>query len=595
MLRQFVGLMLFAIWPAVVCGDGPTFDALARDGRQSRGILTGDLSNGFRFQSSAMGTISLDAILSLELSQVTRSLPDREWKRLALINGDVLHAKLKVAQTGDPHRPIQSLPSDWFTNFAGSVKVPLEALAEISHPPGTLTTLYQDFETDAAGWLNREKGEISLDRKYARSGSHSLKAGPAEPLWYDLPVPLEKGWLEFSFFLEGGLKAPEKCVATLQITDGPTHHDLQVTLSGDTAWYDVKFPALGTWQRQIVACRSGWHTVIVAVQSGLFRLSMDDFPLTEGKFPATASPKLTGLKLTSTAGSHAVWIDDFAITQAIPESRLDILDRNRDQIDLVSGDQLFGKVIGLQSRSITLQATHQQTDLKWPEIVRLHLATRPGLPRSVTGRQVQIDLQPWSNLSQDAPHDSLSGALVAINPESCTLDHPLCGQISIPWQHIRRLKPAFFGTRWLLEGQPYHLGDEVKSTWQTRIPDGTQLRRTIDIPQIPEGPVYISLTAVDLEPAGMGTLDHPWLKRLQAGELTSELCVNSRRIRVLNADVTGRGTTNQPQRVRIRVPSESLVIGKNQIEIHLQPSRGEPVEYDDWELRDWQFEIETKP
>ena len=121
------------------------------------------------------------------------------------------------------------------------------------------------------------------------------------------------------------------------------------------------------------------------------------------------------------------------------------------------------------------------------------------------------------------------------------------------------------------------------------------MNRTIEIESIPDGTAYISLTAVDLEPAGKGTLDHPWLKRLQGGELTSELWVNSTRVSVLNSEVTGRGTASQPQRLRIKVPAATLQPGQNRVEIRLKPSRGEPAEFDDWELRDWGLELETKP
>jgi len=595
-LRQIVGLMLISIWPAVVCGEGPTFDALLRDGRSSRGVLTGDRENGFQFQSTAAGTVSLDNVQSLELPQVPRSLPDRAWKRLTLVNGDVWHARHIVPDADHEQQRLSSPHDDWRISFSSSVKLPLASIAEISNPPGTRSLVDQDFENDAIGWLNRSGENIVPHRGPARSGVQSLQWSPDEPvLRYELPEPLERGWLEFSFFLEPDAQTPDQRVVSIQFADGQARYELPVTLMSGTAWYDIqKFPEIGTWQRQMIARRPGWHTLMVAFQPGLIRLSLDDFPLAEGKLPA-ACPRLVSLNLTAANATRNVRIDDFSITQQVAPPRLDVLDRDRDQVDLVSGDQLFGKLIGLDRHGMTLQSGTQAAHLKWSELFRLHCAIRPTEARSVIGRQVQIELQPWNNISQELISDLLSGAIIAIDSKACTVDHPLCGQLTIPWQQIRLLRPTFFGRRWTLEGRPFHLGDEVKSALQTRIPDGKLISRQFEIEHIPDGTASISLTAVDLEPAGEGTLDHPWLKRLQSGELTSELWVNKTRISVLNTEVTGRGTASQPQRLRIKVPPAALLPGQNRVEIRLKPSRGAGAEYDDWELRDWRFEIETQP
>lgn len=76
------------------------------------------------------------------------------------------------------------------------------------------------------------------------------------------------------------------------------------------------------------------------------------------------------------------------------------------------------------------------------------------------------------------------------------------------------------------------------------------------------------------------------------GHLTSELWVNDRRVAILNQEVSSRGTADQPRRLRIRLPDNSLIVGKNRLAIHLQPSVGEPIEYDDWELHDLRLEVE---
>ncbi|MDB5337499.1 MAG: hypothetical protein JWN70_3118 [Planctomycetaceae bacterium] len=595
MLRQFLSLILIAIGPAAANAESPMFDALLRDGRRSTGVLTGGSADGFQFQSRDTGTVSLDRIQSLELRRAPHSLPDRGWKRLTLINGDVLHAKPIATDDASPLQ--KSTTSNWITNFETPVNLPLAALVQVSHPAGTRGMVYQDFEADSEGWLNPAGGTIPLNREQCRSGLHSLKCSADAPfLKYELAEPLEKGWLEFSFFLAPDSKSVKNhCSATIQIVDGTTRHEVPISLIGDAAWYEVKLPDIGVWQRHNIARRPGWHSLVVAIQPDMLRLTVDDYPLAECQLSMPARRRLSMLTVTTAGTPAAVWIDDFAVTLSVAELRFDALDRERDQVDLTTGDQLFGKLVAMTGRSMTLQADTQQTVLKWSDLSGVHFAVNPSSARAAAGRIVQIELQSWNNTSLESSSDSLSGALIAIDSQSCTLDHPLCGHLKIPWKQVWRLRPAFYGRQWSLEGRPFHLGDEVKSALQTKIPDGTLLDRTIDIQDIRNGAAYISLTAVDLEPAGPGTLDHPWLKRLQAGELTTELWVNYRRISVLNSEVTGRGTANRPQRLRIKVPIDALQPGKNRLEIRLKPSRGEPVEYDDWELRDWRFELETQP
>ncbi len=601
MLRQFLSLILIAIGPAAATADGPRFDALLRDGRRSMGVVTGGSADGFQFQARDTGTISLDKIQSLELPRVPRSLPDRGWKQLKLINGDVLHAKLIPSVVSPANPPSKPTTSQWIAGFEAPVNLPFTSLAQVSHAAGTHGVVYQDFEADSARWSNPARGVIPLNRVQFRSGSHSLKCSSEEPsMKYQLAEPLVKGWLEFSFFLDPDLKAPGSSSAVIQMTEGTMPpgvqtRALQISLMGDETWYETQLPEIGIWQRHKIPRRPGWHTVVMEIQPGLLRLTLDNYPLADCEVTMLEWYTLSGLKVTTSGEAAVVWIDDFAVTSSVRASRFDVIDRGRDQVDLASGDQLFGKLIGMSGRSITLQAGAQQTELKWPDLACLHFAASPSVARGVTGRIVQMELQPWNNTTPEPASDTLSGALIAIDQQSCTLDHPLCGQLKIPWNQVWRIRPTYHGRQWSLEGRPFHLGDEVKSALETKTPDGTLLDRTIDIEDIPDGAAYISLTAVDLEPAGAGTLDHPWLKRLQAGEMTTELWLNARRISVLNSEVTGRGTASRPQRLRIKVPVDAIQLGKNRLEIRLKPSRGEPIEYDDWELKDWRFEFETKP
>ncbi|MES2790454.1 MAG: hypothetical protein V4719_12660 [Planctomycetota bacterium] len=587
---------LLSIWCLDANAAGPRVGALLRDGRRSAGILTGQSADGFQFQAVDTGTISLDQIQALELPQVSRTFPDRGWKRLTLINGDVLHAKqIPVAADQQPNAA-KSTETAWFAGFENPIILPLASLAQVSQPVGTRCLIYQDFEADSMSWSNAAGGPITTSRDQARSGLHSLQCSGKEPtLRYELAEPLEAGWLEFSFFLEPELQSPGDCVAVLSLSKSQQESTIQVDLTGKEAWYEVRLPLEGNWQKQIIPRRPGWHTLTVALHPGKIRLLLDEYLLADGQFPDTATHKLSALKLAATQPAGSIWIDDFALTRSVAESPLGILDRAQDQVDLTSGDQLFGQFVALSPAAILLKANSRQAELKWPEIWGLQVAARPFVTRAVTGRIVSLEMQPWNHTSNKPSPDRLTGALTAMDTASCTLEHPLCGQMIIPWKEIQKIHPAGYGSFWGLEGRPYHFGDDVKSAYQKKTPDGTRLLHTFEVDAHPQGTAYVSLSTVDLEPAGRGTLNHPWLKRLQAGELTSELWLNDRRIAVLNTEVTGRGTASQPQRLRLKLPADAISPGKNRIEIRLNPSLGEPVQYDDWELQDWRVELDTPP
>lgn len=596
-----IGYRWFVVgWCSVWLLAGPSasaaeilFNGFTRDDRQITGTLTGETPENLQFVSPGNISRSLDQIRFLDLPIAPRALPDRGWKRIRLRNGDVLHGKVAsppISADGQPSTFVK-----WFTGFTTNSDLPLSGVAALSHAVGTRCIVYEDFETETTGWKNPAGTAITANRERARSGSSSLKCSTATPsIQYDLDQPISKGSVEFSFFLNPEEGPQGDCAAVFKWVRGQQPIEIEVSLLGSEPWYEIRLPADGDWQRQNVPRRPGWHVIGISWQSDEMQVSLDGFPLAAGRINGQSATQLTAAAVTSSLKSGAIWIDDFALVESVPDSHVALMQSDSDQLDLVSGDQLFGKLRGLDARQVQFTAGSVDSQVSWNEIRELQLATRPLAPQPVAGYMVRIDLQPWTHSPALKEADFLRGALLSVNQESCIVDHPICGRLTIPWRDIRRLQPAYRGQEWVLEGRVRHVGNEVKSAFATPVPEGTRLKWSFDLATVPSGTAYVALTTSDLEPAAPETIPHQWLKQLRAGHLTSELWLNDRRVAVLNHVVSGRGTADQPRRLRIRIPDNSLIAGKNQLAIRLQPSTGDPIEYDDWQLRELRLEVEAQ-
>lgn len=580
---------------SALADDAPRFEVLGRDGRRWQGAIVGAVSQSLKVVSDSGQSAALNDIERLEMPAIPQALPDRGWRRLTLINGDRLTAKLHSDAPSDASatRTSQATQFTWTTRLGQSVTLPLSAVWRIEHPPGTRNLVYQDFESDAKGWSN-SKGEPTIPQPgQSRSGKSSLRLSADQPrLGYNVSPGLTQGWLEFRFFVEEGDTSRGICEAALRMTGLAGADSIQVQLAGPEAWYGVTAGKKNLPQRQIVPRRTGWHTLSAELQGQLLRLTIDGFPLLDEPISPGRTPQLTGIDLTAHQASPVVWIDDFAVTAAAPESSVPILQMSQDELTLFDRDQLFGNIEGLTTEGVTLEARTDKAVIPWRDIRLMQMAARRTAPRSVKGWIAAIETQPFSSAKPTESADLLQGAVVGLTSEVCVVEHCLLGKLDIPWKSVRKIRPAYFGMSLSIEARPCHFGQEVKSALQMPVPAGVQFSRTFSLQEVPTGTAYLTLVATDLEPAGPGTREHPWLQALRDGELTSELWLNGRRMVVLNAEISGKGLPRQPQRLRIKLPQESLLAGKNVAEVRLMPSRSELGEYDNWEMTDLRLEVE---
>ena len=83
-----------------------------------------------------------------------------------------------------------------------------------------------------------------------------------------------------------------------------------------------------------------------------------------------------------------------------------------------------------------------------------------------------------------------------------TAQHPLVGELTIPWSEIRRIDSRFLGHMSLLDARTFHLGNSIRPDFHRHLPDGTEFEVQFRLDQIPRGRAYMSLDVAELEASG---------------------------------------------------------------------------------------------
>jgi len=543
-------------------------------------------------------------------------------RQVWLANGDVLHACLQSHQ-----EPVSRVPpKELRLRGPGGalLTVPWSGIQAICQTPGTRCLVEQDFEIDALGWSCGSPDETPVrDQTRAQSGKNSLVCSTTHPsLKFFPPRPLATGWIQFRFFSEFDLNssgetllnfqfAPNDVHATRSGTDRTTahlsnneHHKseqkciVQVNLSGPDRRFEGRMMPYVSFDRQLLPHRAGWHTLTFEFSPQRQILTIDGDLLASHEFSNRDATNrdasvLDSVELVAQSNSSAVWIDDFIVLEAAPVMPVRQFQNETDEILFQSGDSLFGTLCDVNAKGCQIKLASNKTFVEWHEASQVvwKFATVPTQP--VSGWNCRVELQPLWTMSDWRQADFLHGVLRSCDVTQVRIAHPILGEVSIPAEQVRQIKPLFRGFSWTMAGRPIHFGDEIESRFQSPSPIGTRWGHKFQLNSIPAGQTRIRLIAFDLEPAHPKTKHSALLDRLRTGEYITELRVNDAKPFLLNESVTGHGTPALPQTIELNLPQGHLRRGDNRLEINLKPSRDNIPEYDDWELIRLSLEIES--
>jgi hypothetical protein len=564
-------LALFLFPAASITGaEGPTATIQTSDGQRHAGRVVGDAASVFRFVGDKGGpTLPLDraGVVSFEGATALPQSPPpfqvalghQQWVsgRLSLVSDK--DVKLDAGPGG---RPVVAARS---------------GVLAVRQRPGEAVVLADGFESLDESRRSKT-GEVSLDEKAPREGKTCLSlSAQGASVEYRLPMLLSAGRLEVAFQVDGRQVAGRRKFVELVFTSsGGAIEPVRVVLGWSEESPIVETPQGPALAVQRLRPGRGWHTLTVRFDSDQLDLAIDGDSLAHGK---SQSSGLTGLRLVCEPRSNepgpadlTARFDDLKLTRFVQPFRSFEVDPTQDEVRLVSGDQLFGKVIGADASAVVIEMLDQPVRCEWPEVMALNFRRRPEPARPVAGQQVRLE---WG-VGPTRDYDAAEGVLSAANEREFVLKTPNAGDLFVPLARMRRLVPLGRSLRLVIDPTAHHLGDQYMPKFDPPQHEGGLLERKFTLESVPSEAANVVLDVVEV----IGVADNLlYQEEIKGGNLRTNVVVNGRLVDYVNRHVHDLNET--AERVRLSVPAGLLKAGENTLRIELVGKKNEPGFLDD--------------
>ncbi len=554
----------------------PRLESIARpDGQASYGRVAGDAGGGFRFEP--MG--GEPAVPLEKAGPVTIEGPPTDlasgYPPMRVLLGLDQQISGRLGSVGEDSIRLEDGPS------GRAVVVARSGAAALTQRPGEALVIQDGFEAlDAERWSNVGEPEVVAEPHLAGSRSLALPAG-GSAVTCRLADPVASGRLEVAFHDPGRTVAGQQWFVDLLFRGGTGPETVRVILDlgeDSLAVQSTGGPALAV---QRLARKPGWHRL--GVRFGpVIELAVDGDELAHGR---GSDGSLIEIRLANaSAGAAAppqgllVAFDDLRLVRmAEPIGGLEVAPR-LDDVRLVDGDQLFGRIKGADADSATLAIDGRDVALPWTEVASLQFRRSPDQARPIEGLLVRVEWSPGPGKdARDA--DQVEGALMALTESSLALATPYSGDLLIPRDRLRRIKVVGKGRRIVIDPTAHHLGNNASKEpprLDPPLPEGGSLERQFTLDRVPEGAASLVLDVVQV----ISETNNPRFSELvRKGELRSNLKVNGRAVDNLNRHVTTRNES--PERIRLPIPAGLLKLGVNTLRIDQVEMADEPGELDD--------------
>jgi len=555
----------------------PRLESIVRaDGQAAYGRVTGDARSGFRFEPMGgepavpldkAGVVSFegpaaDAAAGYPPMRVLLGLDQQISGRLGVV--DAASVRLEDGPGG------------------ATVVVGRAGAVALAQRPGEALVIQDGFEAlDPDRWDQVGEPEVVGGLRLAGLRSLKLPAG-GSAVTCRLADPVSSGRLEVAFHDSGRVVAGQQWFVDLLFRgpEGPetvravldwSEESLAVQSSGG--------PALAV---QRLARKPGWHRLGVRFGPET-ELAVDGDELAHGRGPGGP---LVEIRLANrTVGDAepppglAVHFDDLRLVRlAEPIGGMEVAP-TLDDVRLVDGDQVFGRLKRADADSVTLRVDGRDVALPWTEVASLQFRRVPEQARPIEGLLVRVDWRPApGNDPRDA--DAAEGALLALTEATLTLATPYAGDLAIPRNRLRRVKVLGQGRRIVLDPTSHHLGNNVAKEpplLDPPLPEGGSLERPFQLDRAPEGSAAALVLDVVQVVGEANSLQFSDLVR--KGELRTTVKVNGRPIDYLNRHITTKNET--PERIRLPIPAGLLRPGGNTLRFEQVGKLVEPEELDD--------------
>jgi hypothetical protein len=412
-------------------------EAWRSDGRRLRGNLTFDAGQ-LRFQPTEGAALAPADLTRIRFSDSAAS-PFRAGggRRVHLWNGERI-----TGQILELNKDTLRLRTAW----AARLELPRSAVASIEPLPGWRTLLDEDFRRgpgEAAASANglRFTGEPTFaDAADGTSARALVLRTVGQKLDCTLPKPIEAGRVGVNFE-EREKVSGARWTVELLFQRGELARHVTIAVAGDGEHYTVDTGGLSGTARQ-VARTPGWHRLIVQYSKQSLRLTCDDalmwHNLEEG--PGGRLRQVTiQCQRSQQRGAvrGAVAWTEFCIDRAVDEHPQPPTESEQDAVRLLDDDQLFGRILHADRRTIQIEGRFAKRALSWTLVSGCTFRRRAAVAKA--NEEAKIRLLIHSGLC--AENDVVEGVVTALDERRLVLRHSLLGEVRLERGGVRELRP----------------------------------------------------------------------------------------------------------------------------------------------------------
>lgn len=431
--------------------------------------------------------------------------------------------------------------------WADKVDLPRAAVAAVTQLPGWRTVVEDDFRDGGKAW--KLTGEPVID---AKTGRLTL-TDKGQSAAYALAGSLDGGRAGVSF-LETEAASGGRWLVEAEFGDDKSRRVVSVQVAGAGDTYEVDAGGLEGVARRVNRA-AGLHRLLIQFTPRSLRLTVDEQVLWHNLDAGPGGP-LRQVRLTCTGADKArgtVAFSEFFVARAVDEPLRPTGDATQDEVWRAGGDQLFGRIIRADSRSVEIDCNGKRM-LPWSALHGVWLRREAVAPRTTDGAHVRVAVR--TCLSPEP--DLLDGVATALDDKALSLKHALLGDVRIEHARLHTLQPLFHGTRIEIDNAFHHLGEPQAFSPQLSPPraEGLELKRTFTLDALPDD-ARLVLNVVQLKSA-----------KQTAARVTVYL--NGERLDDLNRH--SDKAISEPRRLTLPLPKDRLRKGDNVLELKLTPS-----------------------
>jgi hypothetical protein len=124
------------------------------------------------------------------------------------------------------------------------------------------------------------------------------------------------------------------------------------------------------------------------------------------------------------------------VERTISEKRRPAGDPDQDELWLAGGDQVFGRVVSADRRSVELKSRFGTRRFDWTALRGWFLKVEKANTPPGRGPAVRL----WLRTGLGPTLDELEGSLDVLDARRVRIRHPLLGEVTIPRSRVARLK-----------------------------------------------------------------------------------------------------------------------------------------------------------